>query len=213
MERKVRIHQIAVSSTFLRTGQWPPLPLPLGVSVDDVLFLQQHEYWRVPSKETIKDLVTSQVIPTTSRDEFERHCSARRNFVGGSDLATEENHLPHDDIVKKSAAASSSLPDNSLSNIQEEEPAQSLASLDTTTTASSPSMIDKEPQPLVFLEEDLTTTSTPRKKDKKAPKKVNKLRRSKRIAALKRKKARESPPTRRSARIAAIQKKKAKNLT
>ena len=209
MERKVRWNQLSVSSRFLRTGQWPPLPLPLGVSMDDILFLQQHEYWPEPSKETIKVLVASQVIPTASRDEFERHCSKRRNFVGESDLATEENHLPHDDIVKESAATSCSLPEKSLSNIQEEEPAQSLASLDTTTAASSPSTIDKEPQPLVFLEEDLTTTSTPRKKDKKAPKKVTKLRRSKRIAALKRKKARESPPTRRSARIAAMQKKKA----
>ena len=202
-----------MSSRFLRTGKWPALPLPLGVSMDDIIFFQQYEVWRVPSKETIKDLVTSQVIPTTSRDEFERHCSKRRNFVGESALPTEENHLPHDDIVKKSAATSSSLPENALRNIQEEEPAQSHASLESATAASSPSTIDKEPQPLVFLEEDLTTTTTPRKKDKQAPKKVTKLRRSKRIAALKRKKARESPPTRRSARIAAIQKKKAKNLT
>ena len=72
-------------------GQWPPLPLPLGVSMDHKLFLQQYEYWPVPSKESINEL----------------HCSKRRNFVGYSDLAVEENHVsaaihhegPHEDIV------------------------------------------------------------------------------------------------------------------
>ena len=71
----------------------------------DILFLQQHKYWPVPSKESIKVLVDFQVIPTTSRDAFELHCSKRRNFVGYSDLAVEENHVsaamyhedPHED--------------------------------------------------------------------------------------------------------------------
>ena len=192
----------AGTTRHLRTGQWPPLPLPLGVSMDDILFLQQQKYWPVPSKESINEL----------------HCSKRRNFVGYSDLAVEENHVsaaihhegPHEDIVNESAAAAScSLPEDSHSINQEEEPpTQSLASLESTTAASSPSTINEEPQPLVFLEEDLTTTSTLREKDKQedeiggeestdsreepalppqAPKRVKKLRRSKKIAALKRK--------------------------
>ena len=67
-----------------------------------------------------------------------------------------------------------------------------------------PQVLDPEEihHPQVLPEE-----SVPEEPPVVKPKKAAKLRRSKRITALKRKQAREAPPTRRSARIAALTKK------